>query len=147
MIEDVELILATPCETVINTDLTLKLLRCYSKLYLGGEQPRWCARSQREYYRKLKLNGLEMATLYENAKDRTFKINYKGILHISSPKIGVLTLNCELIGDEMAIDFLNKGIFQEENFTVLPKNYNFVPIEKKTIEIQPLKKGRKAKNK
>ena len=67
MIQEIEEILSKPVKEVINSPLSLTLLKIYSTLYLGGGQPRWCERSQTSYYNQLAIDGLKKAKQMENS--------------------------------------------------------------------------------
>ncbi len=119
MIEKVNQILSTGVEVLI-AENPLLLLRVYSQLYLCGEQPRACARSQRLYYLQIQKNGLEMATKYEQAKNRTCIPNWKGSKFITATQKHWLA---DLITDDDAIFLLSKGYLTEKAFTKLPNGY------------------------
>jgi hypothetical protein len=106
---------------VISTPLSLKLLKCYSALFLQGGQPRFCARSQTSYYQQIKLEGLKRAELLEAVQMRTCKPKFEGIKWFYSTGENV---NDEWITDEQAISLLNRGLLTENDFITLPINYN-----------------------
>lgn len=118
MIDKVNQILSTGVEVLI-AENPLLLLRVYSQLYLCGEQPRACARSQRLYYLQIQKNGIEMATKYEQAKNRTCIPNWKGSKFITATQKHWLA---DLITDDDAKYLLEKGYLTEKAFTKLPKD-------------------------
>ncbi len=118
MEKDIELILSKSVGEVIASPLSLKLLKCYSKLYLNGKAPRTCSNSQRKYYNRLKKDGLEMAKKIKKAVSRTCIPKWKGNKYI--PKAG-RHYNSSLITDEEATALLEKGYLKETDFEKLPE--------------------------
>lgn len=104
-------------EKTISSPLSLKLLKLYSILYLGGKAPKTCAKAQRQYYQQLLING-EMKA--KNYKERTCVPNWKGLMY--SPKMGG-HLSPDYITDEQANRALAIGALTEKNFTKLPEDY------------------------
>lgn len=117
MVEDVREILNTPFEEVAASSLSLKLLRCYSMLFLGGQQPRTCTRSQRQYYQQLTKNGITMAQQFDAAKNRKCRPAWKGLKYIPPT---ARHWNSELVTDEEALMLLEKGYVKPSEFLVLP---------------------------
>lgn len=121
MLEDVEKILNNDVEEVIKSpQLSLSLLKCYSKLYLNGAQPRVCAVSQRKYYSQLKIDGMAKAKIAQDVKDRTCVPKWKGNCYSSK---ACKHYNSDMITDGQAIDALEKGFLMESQFNKLPENY------------------------
>jgi len=132
MINDIKQIINLSFEEVVASSLSLKLLDCYSKLYLCGGQPKTCARSQRQYYCQLIKNGIEMAQKFEEAKNRTCRPNWgtpqkPGIKYI--PDTG-RHWNSELLTDKEAQMLLDKGYVKSTDFEILPAKPEPVPEEK-----------------
>ena len=117
MVKDVELILSKDVGEVIASPLSLKLLRCYSTLYLGGKAPRTCSNSQRKYYQQLKKNGIEMAKKLTKAEARTCTPAWKGLKYI--PK-AARHYSSNTLTDEEARALLDKGFLKESDFNKLP---------------------------
>lgn len=105
-------------EKTISSPLSLKLLKLYSILYLGGKAPKTCAKAQRQYYQQLITDG-EMKA--KNYKERTCVPNWKGLMY--SPKMGG-HLSPEYITDEQANHALAIGALTEKNFTKLPEDHD-----------------------
>ena len=150
MVSQLTEILDNDIEVVIRSPhLSLSLLKCASVLLLHGAQPRACERSQRMYYSKLKLNGMAKAEMIEKAKNRTCIPNFTGFRY---SKIIMAHISSDLLSDEMAIEYLQKGALKESDFNVLPQGYN-VKLEKKQEvktesqpeEVKTKKRGRKPK--
>ena len=118
-------------EVLTDASLTLKLLKCYSKLYRNGALVKGCNDSLRKYYRQLQIDGEMKAKLLEDAKNRTCKPNWKGLMYVTKIHSHI---NPDLLGDQMAEMYLMNGILQESNFEILPKGY----IEKKLSQNKPV---------
>lgn len=116
MVEQVKQILSKPVEEVINSPLSLVLLKCYSVLYLNGGQPRACAVSQRGYYAQIARDGLQKAEIMEN---KTCKL-VDG-RHWVKPLADHLTNSN--ITDEVALKCLGEGWLLERHFITLPEGY------------------------
>lgn len=130
MVENVRKILDNDIQEIIKSpDLSMLLLVTYSKLYLNGSQPRSCERSQREYYNKLKQNGMEKA-----AQKKTCVAKYKGLRFFNKLQAHV---NMATISDQDALKGLIGGYMKEDDFITLPEDY-----KKKT---EPKKKTTKKK--
>jgi hypothetical protein len=127
LIDDIREVLSVPFEQVISTPLILKLLSVYSKLYLGGRQPRMCTACHRDYYIQLSKDGEIMAEKYEEAKKRTCKPKWNGLMYIRAT---ARHWNSELLTDKEAEYLLEKGFLTPENFEVLPAKPEPVPEEK-----------------
>lgn len=117
MIEDVKEILDSTFEEVTASSLSLKLLRCYSMLFLGGKQPRTCTRSQRQYYQQLTKNGIAMAQQFEKAINRKCRPAWKGLKYIPPT---ARHWNSELLTDDEALMLLEKGYIKPSEFEILP---------------------------
>lgn len=149
MVETVKYLMSKSVEDIINSADSLKLLSCYSKLYLCGGTPRWCARSQREYYQELKKTGLKMALQIEAVKTRTCKPAFTGLRLITHPKNGHYHINSETLTDEQAMEFLRLDILKEDQFAKLPDAYlkdvcKIEPAEFYKAEQEVKKRGRKS---
>lgn len=119
MISEVKEILSKSVEEVIGSSLSLKLLSCYSELYLNGAQPKTCSDSQRQYYQQLSKNGIKMAEQLESKKDRACKPAWNGIRYI--PQMA-RHYNSELITDDEAKILLKKKILDKSDFEILPED-------------------------
>ena len=75
----------------------------------------------------------------EKAKNRTCEPSFKGIRY---SKVVMAHISSELLNDELAIEYLQKGALKESDFKVLPKGYKEEEEEKPA----PKKRGRKPKN-
>ena len=122
MLDEIELILSKTAKEVINTPLSLKLLKIYSILYLGGGQPRWCERSQTNYYNQLKINGLKKYKEMENTGALTKTCQLRGdiMIYVSAWAMHVTHTN---ITDQLACEGLTKGYLKETQFVKLPENW------------------------
>lgn len=127
LVQDVKNILSTDVEEVISTSMSLNLLRCYSVIYLNGAQPKTCAKSQRQYYNQLKINGLEMAQKKEETTERTCVPAWKGIKYVGQvKKEGKIVfahghINPDTLTDKEAKRLLDLGVLKKTDFKVLPK--------------------------
>lgn len=140
MITEVKEILNNDVEVVIKSpQLSLSLLKCYSLLYISGAQPRACARSQRDYYRKLQIDGIMRAELAEKVKARTCVPAWNGLKYVRKACKHYSNLT---VHDEQAIDALERGFLKEADFSVLPDGYE---KEAKEEVKKPKKRGRKPK--
>ncbi len=120
MINEVKRLVLVGIEGVLKSpQYTSSLLRCYSKIYLGGGTPDWCERSLRKYFEKLKYEAMTKLELMQKVANRTLIPSFKGM--VFSPQAG--HINPEMLYDEIAIEYLQKGILQESHFTKLPEGY------------------------
>lgn len=117
MIEKIKELLSKDIEEIISTPLSLDLLKIYSTLYLYGEKPNTCARSQRKYHNQLKKDGMKKA---ETNMKRTCKPNWNGNMYISKE---ARHFNDLFITDEQAITLLKRKHISEDKFSVLPDGY------------------------
>ena len=150
MVNEVKELISMDVEAIISSPTSLKLLNCYSKLYLNGDQPRGCASSQRNYYKELCLTGIAKAMDYEKIKTRTCKPAWKGLMFIHSE---ARHYSDEFITDEQAIVLLERGHLTEKDFVTLPSGYLLnATIKKSEVnsdqveETEKPKRGRKPKN-
>jgi hypothetical protein len=127
MVNEVKEVLSVPFETVVATPLSLKLLNCYSKLYLCGGQPRTCTNSQRTYYQELIKTGITMAEKYDKAQVRTCKPAWNGLKYIPAT---ARHWNSQLVTDEEAEMLLKKGFLTEKDFSILPSKPEPVKLSK-----------------
>jgi hypothetical protein len=126
MVGKLDKIMTMNVEEVIASPLSLDLLKLYSIIFLAGAQPRTCAASQREYYKKLKEN-------YQMAKQKltkTHMLNWAGRRYIpgvfdKAGKLvaGHLHIHSEYLTDEKAVEYLKIGALKEKDFAVLPESY------------------------
>lgn len=145
-VEKVRYLLSRNVEEIISSTDSLDLIRCYSMLYLNGQQCRSCEASQRSYYKELFLTGLNKAKQMDEAKNRTCKPNWgKGCTN----NIGLKFIHkegnfysSEHITDDQAVSLLNRGLLHESDFDVLPEGYE-KPLEKLPETPEPKKKARK----
>ena len=155
MLATVEKILSMEVEAVISSPASLDLLKCYSKLYLGGASPRTCAVSQRTYYDELKKTGINRAKRYEMAQIRTCEPKHKGTIMVR----GYGFVICSQMTDEVALYLLNNKLLNESDFIKLPETYSqkqakvadvvdeVIAETTETTEEQPVKKERKPRTK
>ena len=159
MVSDIEEILSKTVKEVIGSPLSLKLLKVYSTLYLGGGQPRWCERSQTSYYNQLAIDGIKKARQMENSGvlERTCELKPDMLIYVASMAMHITKSN---ITDWIACEGLTKGFLKESQFVKLPdcwlnKEEAKEPIkeeisEEKNIVLQPIAKvetrGRKSKH-
>lgn len=142
MINDVKEVISATFEEVSASSLCLKLLNCYSILYLCGGQPGTCSMSQRKYYNQLKLNGLEMAEQFEEIKNRTCKPAWIGNMYV--PKMA-RHYHPDYITDKEAINLLENGGIPESKFSILPDAYKSKKESEQIKEQKIEKRGRKPK--
>lgn len=120
LVADVKEVISTQFEEVAASSLCLKLFNCYSKLYLSGGQPRTCTASQLEYYQQLIKNGIQMAELFEEAKNRTCEPNWVGLKYIPG---AARHYAHDLLTDAQAIELLKAGHLTEKHFLKLPDGF------------------------
>jgi hypothetical protein len=143
MVEEVGEIISKSFEEVSASSLILKLLDCYSKLYLNGSAPGLCNLCHREYYTQITKNGMELAKKYEEAKARTCKPNWNGLKYINAT---ARHWNSDLLTDKEAIYLLEKGILKTTDFDTLPSEYG-KPIPEEKIQSDFQKRQFKKKKK
>lgn len=128
MTEQVREVLDKSFEEVQASSLILGLLTVYSKLYLNGGYPGTCGACHRDYYNQLKNNGMELAKQYEEAKNRTCKPAWNGLIYIRDT---ARHWNSELLTDKEAMMLLEKGFLKSADFSILPAAFDKpVPEEK-----------------
>ncbi len=118
MVADIEEILSKDVKEVISSPLSLKLLRICSTLYLGGAQPRWCEKSQTNYYNQLAIDGLQKAKTMIEISERTCQIKEDACIFITDLQQHITNGN---ITDSIACEGLTKGWFKESLFIKLPE--------------------------
>ena len=155
MLATVEKILSMEVEAVISSPASLDLLKCYSKLYLGGASPRTCAVSQRTYYDELKKTGINRAKRYDMAQIRTCEPKHKGTFQVRNYGFVISSQ----MTDEQAIYMLNNKLLTESDFIKLPDGYSqkqakvaevvdeVIAETTETTQEQPAKKERKPRTK
>ena len=155
MLATVEKILSMEVEAVISSPASLDLLKCYSKLYLGGASPRTCAVSQRTYYDELKKTGINRAKRYDMAQIRTCEPKHKGTFQVRNYGFVISSQ----MTDEQAIYMLNNKLLTESDFIKLPEGYSqkqakvsdivdeVIAETTETTQEQPAKKERKPRTK
>ena len=152
MLAIVEKILSMEVEAVISSPASLDLLKCYSKLYLGGASPRTCAVSQRTYYDELKKTGINRAKRYDMAQIRTCEPKHKGTFQVRNYGFVISSQ----MTDEQAIYMLNNKLLTESDFIKLPDGYSqkqtkvadiVDEVIAETTQEQPAKKERKPRTK
>ena len=155
MLAIVEKILSMEVEAVISSPASLDLLKCYSKLYLGGASPRTCAVSQRNYYDELKKTGINRAKRYDMAQIRTCEPKHKGTFQVRNYGFVISSQ----MTDEQAIYMLNNKLLTESDFIKLPNGYSqkqakvaevvdeVIAETTETTQEQPAKKERKPRTK
>jgi len=114
-------------DIIKSPELSMFLIKTYSDLYLNGAQPRTCAKSQENYLKELKINGMEKV----NRKNIP---SFQGVKFVNSiVKDGkTITMHQHIssnnLTDKKAIELLTSGALKESDFKVLP-------YEKKEVEI------------
>jgi len=146
-VEKVKYLLSRNVEDIIASTDSLDLIRCYSMLYLNGQQCRYCAASQKSYYNELVKTGLQKAKEMDEAKNRTCVPNWgKGCTNNNGLKCirqdGNAFYSSLYITDAQALSLLNRGLLSESDFDVLPEGYE-KPLEKLPETPEPKKKVRK----
>lgn len=136
MTELVNEIINKSFEEVSASSLILKMLDCYSKLYLNGKQPSTCGRCHRDYYITLKKNGMELAKKYEEAKNRTCKPAWTGLKYIPAT---ARHWDDNLLTDKEAEYLLEKHFLKESDFEVLPSS----EIKDEVLPSLEIKKNKK----
>jgi hypothetical protein len=122
MIDEVKKILShSSGEVIADPELCFSLIKCYSRLYKVGCSVRTCKNSLYLYYKILQKNGIEMATINEQAKERTCVPAFKGIKYISR---AAKYFNADLLTDRDAIFLLQHKCLTEEDFIKLPTGWN-----------------------
>lgn len=131
MTDQVSEVINKSFEEVSASSLILTLLNCYSKLYLNGADPGTCGKCHQDFYIQLKKNGMELAKLYEEAKNRTCKPAWSGLKYIPAT---ARHWNDELITDKDAVYLLDNGFCKASDFETLPEGYGKPIPEEKVIE-------------
>jgi len=122
MIDEVKKILShSSGEVIADPELCFSLIKCYSRLYKGGCSVRTCKNSLYLYYKILQKNGIEMATINEQAKERTCVPAFKGIKYISR---AAKYFNADLLTDRDAIFLLKHKCLTEEDCIKSPTGWN-----------------------
>lgn len=145
-VEKVKYLLSRNVEDIIASTDSLDLLRCYSNLYMNGQQCRSCAASQRSYYNELVRTGLKKAKEMDEAKNRTCKPNWgKGCTNNNGLKFihkeGNFYSSLH-ITDAQALSLLNRGLLSESDFDELPEGYQ-KPLPKFEETPEPKKQAKK----
>lgn len=131
MLNDIQEILSKDVKEVINSPLSIKLLKIYSTIYLGGAQPRWCAKSQTSYYNQIAIDGIKKLNAMKDILNRTCELKPDMMIFSSQLAIHITNAN---ITDRIACEGLTKGFLKESQFIKLPdcwvnKNEVKEPIE------------------
>lgn len=145
-VEKVKYLLSRNVEDIISSTDSLDLIRCYSILYLNGQQCRFCAASQRSYYNEFVRTGLKKAKEMDEAKNRTCVPNWgKGCTNNNGLKFIHKEGNFYsslYITDAQALSLLNRGLLSESDFDVLPEGYE-KPLPKFEETPEPKKQAKK----
>ena len=144
MIDDINEILSKTAKEVIKSPLSLKLLKIYSTLYLGGGQPRWCEKSQTSYYNQIAIDGLKKAEQMEESGilTRTCELDKDLLIQVTALQMHITHFN---ITDWLACEGLTKGFLKESQFVKLPDCWLKKDEIKEYIEPKPETRGRKSK--
>lgn len=118
--DEVSLILNESFENIVSTELSLKLIGLYSKIYLNGAQCGFCEASQRKYFTQLQIDGMEQAKKIEEAKSRTCIPAWNDLLYVRATGDHYLP---HAITDEQAFSLLKNKYIGEDLFTKLPDQY------------------------
>jgi hypothetical protein len=143
MLDEIKLILQTDLKEVIKSPLSLKLLKIYSLLYLGGGQPRCCERSQTRYYNQLQVDGIaKFKAMNPDLFTKTCELKADILIYISDLASHVTNAN---ITDSIAIEGLKKGWFKESQFVKLPmQNIEVDEVkENQVIDLQETEQPKK----
>ena len=144
MYEDVEILINSEIGTILkSSDLTLKLLKTYSKLYLCGAAPGYCEKSIRQYYNQIKIDGMEKINENIKIKQRTCIPSWKGIRYYTAL---CTHINSDSLHDEDAIKYLLSGILKESDFVKLPEGYTEPKKAVKPENIEEKKQSKKLKD-
>jgi len=107
-------------EVIASPILILQLLSVYSALYLQGKNPGICGKCHKDYYYKLKANGMEKAKEADEAKNRTCQPKWRGLRFIGKV---ARHFNDKLLTDAQAISLLDAKLLKPEDFIKLPDGY------------------------
>jgi len=133
MIEEVKTLIGSDIESILKDGtLSLSLLKCYSKIYLNGSQPRTCSKAMRGYHNKLKKDGMNKAQILQKVSERTCELVNKGLRYIPSIQTHIVD---SMLYDEKAIQLLESGALRQSDFTKLPYHYQ-LKIEAPTEEVK-----------
>ena len=123
-------------DEVVNTHLIIELFRIYSIIYAREGQPSLCTKCARDYYRKLKKNGLEMA---EIEKKNVCKL--KGIRYVNK---AARDFDLQNLTDADATFLIKNRILQESDFKVLPYEAETTKtVNNEISQNRPSKKNRR----
>jgi hypothetical protein len=140
--QDLELIINTRIEDILNSVLVLKLLNVYSILFLNGKDPGNCSKCHRDIYRKLQNEGKKQLILYSQVMERTNKPKWKGVKYLPQT---ASHYNSDTITDAQALDLLERKFLKESDFETLPLKYWENNQNPPTIE--PTEENKPKKNK
>ena len=117
--------------TVNDPSLLLPFLKLYSFVYLHGGQPSGCGKVQRGYWHQFfeRNNYKELLDMINKSVNRTCVPAWKNIKFFV--KLGK-HVSANLLTDEQAIEYLEKGIMSESDFLTLPK----MPVKETIVEEQ-----------
>lgn len=106
--------------TVNDPSLLLPFLKLYSFVYLHGGQPSGCGKIQRGYWNQFFVmnNYKQLLDMVNKAVNRTCVPAWKNIKFFV--KLGK-HVSANLITDEQAIEYIEKGIMSKDDFLTLPK--------------------------
>jgi hypothetical protein len=93
--------------------LTMAILKAYSKLYLNGRAPRGCSKSIRSYYDQFRRSNVNEKDIIMQKTNKFKRLVYTQGMHYSDANLT----------DELAIDFLNRGILKADDFLTLPEGW------------------------
>jgi hypothetical protein len=103
-----------------DAQMTMLLLKTYSKLYLNNRPPRSCESCMHNYYLEIcRLTNEKLNTMVEKLKKTNvgkFKKFYSTIAQAH--------VNSDYLSDKDAINYLKHGILKETDFVKLPEGYN-----------------------
>jgi hypothetical protein len=133
MWEDVKRLTESDISTILKSgDLSLLLLKTYSRLFMGGAQPSTCLKCMKEYHRIIITKGIKQIEFMQN---KTCKLR-DGLIFV--PSLGQHFSDASM-SDEMAIQMLNLGVLKASHFITLPKNHDQKP---ETLELSVENVGR-----
>jgi len=140
MKKDLEILLKMDIKDIIKSpEHSIKLLKIYSVLFLGGGQPRTCSKSQEKYFLELKKNGMQKVTKKHilSFEGRRY---IPGLFEDGILIAGHLHIDSKYTTDAKALELLNNGLLSVKDFQVLPDGYvkKVVPvITKKEVKAEP----------
>lgn len=121
MLKAVSKIKSNSFETIkSNGELTMLLLKTYSKLYKEGKQVKTCVNSMLKYYNEILKSGKMKAELKKEIKNRKCIPSFEGRKEIYTKKNGIIMINAYHLTDQDAINLIKDGNLKKEDFKTQP---------------------------